>query len=37
MGCDQVGICGKTPQVAILQDLLIFQLKVGMLSVLDPR
>lgn len=28
VGCDKVGVCGKTPQVAILQDLLIYQLKV---------
>jgi hypothetical protein len=28
VGCDQVGICGKTPGVALMQDLLIFQLKV---------
>lgn len=31
VGCDKVGVCGKTPQVAILQDLLIYQLKVSLL------
>lgn len=39
VGCDKVGVCGKTPEVAILQDLLIFQLKVrtaqGGLSAVD--
>lgn len=29
VGCDKVGVCGKTPQVALMQDLLIFQLKVS--------
>ena len=26
-GCTKMGVCGKTPEVANLQDLLIFQLK----------
>jgi hydroxylamine reductase len=26
-GCTTVGVCGKTPEVANLQDLLIYQLK----------
>lgn len=26
-GCTRQGVCGKTPEVANLQDLLIFQLK----------
>lgn len=26
-GCDTVGVCGKTPEVAVLQDLLMYQLK----------
>ena len=26
-GCTKQGVCGKTPEVANLQDLLIFQLK----------
>lgn len=26
-GCTKIGICGKTPEVAALQDLLIFQIK----------
>eukprot|EP00882_Tetradesmus_deserticola_P028005 GHRQ01031166.1.p2 GENE.GHRQ01031166.1~~GHRQ01031166.1.p2 ORF type:complete len:133 (-),score=38.87 GHRQ01031166.1:42-440(-) len=26
-GCTKIGVCGKTSQVAILQDLLIYQLK----------
>jgi hydroxylamine reductase (hybrid-cluster protein) len=26
-GCTTVGVCGKTPQTANLQDLLIYQLK----------
>lgn len=28
-GCTSVGVCGKTPQTTSLQDLLIYQLKVG--------
>ena len=27
VGCTTVGVCGKSPQVAALQDLLIHQLK----------
>lgn len=30
-GCTKIGVCGKTSQVAIMQDLLIYQLKVGAL------
>ena len=26
-GCTKLGVCGKTPEVANLQDLLIFQIK----------
>lgn len=26
-GCTKLGVCGKTPEVSNLQDLLIFQLK----------
>ncbi|TRO50574.1 hydroxylamine reductase, partial [Candidatus Bathyarchaeota archaeon] len=26
-GCTQIGVCGKTPEVAALQDLLIYLLK----------
>ena len=26
-GCTKLGVCGKTPEIAALQDLLIFQLK----------
>ena len=26
-GCTKMGVCGKTPEVAALQDLLIFQIK----------
>ena len=26
-GCTKLGVCGKTPEIANLQDLLIFQLK----------
>ena len=26
-GCTKVGVCGKTPEIANLQDLLIYQLK----------
>ena len=26
-GCTRLGVCGKTPEIANLQDLLIFQLK----------
>lgn len=26
-GCTKLGVCGKTPEVAGLQDLLIFQIK----------
>ena len=26
-GCTKLGVCGKTPEVAVLQDLLIFQIK----------
>ena len=26
-GCTRQGVCGKTPQIAGLQDLLLFQLK----------
>lgn len=26
-GCTKLGVCGKTPEVAALQDLLIFQIK----------
>ena len=26
-GCTKIGVCGKTPEVANLQDLLIYQLK----------
>ena len=26
-GCDQMGVCGKTPEVAVLQDLLIHATK----------
>ena len=26
-GCTKLGICGKTPEIANLQDLLIFQIK----------
>ena len=26
-GCTKLGVCGKTPEVANLQDLLVFQLK----------
>ncbi len=26
-GCTKVGVCGKTPDIANLQDLLIYQLK----------
>ena len=26
-GCTKMGVCGKTPEIANLQDLLIFQLK----------
>ncbi len=28
-GCTTVGVCGKTPETTLLQDLLIYQLKVG--------
>ena len=32
-GCDSLGICGKTPEVADLQDILIYQLKgIGFLA-----
>ena len=27
-GCTKMGVCGKTPEVAALQDLLIYQIKV---------
>jgi hydroxylamine reductase (hybrid-cluster protein) len=36
VGCDKVGVCGKTPQVAILQDLLIYQLKVRVSTTAGP-
>ena len=26
-GCTKMGVCGKTPEVAALQDLLIYQIK----------
>ena len=26
-GCTKIGVCGKTPEVAALQDLLIYQIK----------
>lgn len=26
-GCTKIGVCGKTPEIANLQDLLIFQIK----------
>ena len=26
-GCTKMGVCGKTPEIANLQDLLIFQIK----------
>ena len=26
-GCTKLGVCGKTPEIANLQDLLIFQVK----------
>ena len=26
-GCTKLGVCGKTPEIANLQDLLIFQIK----------
>ena len=26
-GCTKVGVCGKTPEIAALQDLLIYQIK----------
>ena len=26
-GCEIKGVCGKTPEVAVLQDLLVYQLK----------
>lgn len=26
-GCTKLGVCGKTPEIANLQDLLIYQLK----------
>ena len=26
-GCTNLGICGKTPEIAAMQDLLIYQLK----------
>ena len=26
-GCTKVGVCGKTPEIAAMQDLLIYQLK----------
>ncbi len=27
-GCTDIGICGKTPEVAALQDMLVYSLKV---------
>ncbi|POO88957.1 hydroxylamine reductase, partial [Clostridium sp. 2-1] len=26
-GCTKIGVCGKTPEIAAMQDLLIYQLK----------
>ena len=26
-GCTKIGVCGKTPEIAALQDLLIYQIK----------
>lgn len=34
-GCTKIGVCGKTSQVAILQDLLIYQLKVRGTAILE--
>ena len=29
-GCTRLGVCGKTPEIANLQDLLIYQVKAAM-------
>ncbi|HPN29988.1 MAG TPA: hydroxylamine reductase [bacterium] len=36
-GCSKVGVCGKQPETAVLQDLLIFQLKGISLYALELR
>ena len=29
-GCDKIGVCGKTPETAAIQDLLIHTMKVNL-------